>query len=116
FIASLHRRGLVVSDAPGQGEQLRERRDERRRREWLNTLANLLSVRFRGIDPDRILGGLYPFVRWMFSPIIILLCLSLFSTALLLVLVQFDVFLVRLPRFHEFFSPANVFWLLLALG
>src|SRR5688500_17704689 len=35
FIASLHRRGLVVADAPGQGEHLRRRRDERRRRERL---------------------------------------------------------------------------------
>ncbi len=116
FIASLHRRGLVVSDAPGQGEQLRERRDERRRREWLNTLANLLSLRLRGIDPECILGAIYPWVRWMFFPFVILLCLLTVLTALLLVMVQFDVFLVRLPRFHDFFSPANVFWLLLALG
>ncbi len=116
FVASLHRRGLVVSDAPGQGEQLRKRRDERRRRERVGTLVNLLSIRFRGIDPERILGAIYPFVRWMFSPVVVLACLALVSSALLLVMVEFDVFLARLPRFHEFFSPANLFWLLLALG
>jgi putative peptide zinc metalloprotease protein len=116
FIASLHGRGLVVSDAPGQGEQLRQRRDQRRRRERLGLLANLLSIRFRGIDPEHILGAIYPLVRWMFSPVVVLACLLVAAAALLLVMVEFDVFLARLPAFHDFFSPANVVWLLVALG
>ena len=31
FVGMLHRNGLVVSTAPGQGHQLKRRRDERRR-------------------------------------------------------------------------------------
>jgi putative peptide zinc metalloprotease protein len=116
FVASLHRRGLVISDAPGQGQHLHARRDQRRRSERLGRLFNVLAIRFRGIDPEGILGAMYPFVRWMFSPAVVLLCLLTATAALLLVMVEFDVFLARLPRFHEFFSPANIFWLLLALG
>jgi putative peptide zinc metalloprotease protein len=116
FIASLHRRGLVISDSPGQGEQLKARRDARRRRERLAAVTNLLSIRFRGIDPQGILGAIYPFVRWMFSPAVVLLCLMLAVAALVLVTVEFDAFLARLPSFHQFFSPANIFWLLVVLG
>ena len=35
FLGMLHRSGLVVADVPGQGHQLRKRRDERRRKEIL---------------------------------------------------------------------------------
>jgi putative peptide zinc metalloprotease protein len=106
----------VISDSPGQGEQLKARRDERRRREWLGAAANVLSFRFRGIDPQGILNGLYPFVRWMFSPAVVMFCMLLALAALALVTVQFDMFLARLPSFHQFFSPASIFWLLVVLG
>jgi len=116
FLASLHRRGLVLSDRPGQGTQLSARRRERRRRERLGAALNILSIRFRGIDPERILGALYPFVRWMFSPLVVFLCLVWSLAALVLVAVQFDAFLARLPAFHDFFSPANIVWLLLVMA
>ena len=35
FIVTLHQRGLVLTDAPGQGRQLRKRRGERRWQEFL---------------------------------------------------------------------------------
>ena len=35
FLGMLHRSGLVVADVPGQGRQLRKRRDERKRKELL---------------------------------------------------------------------------------
>ena len=35
FLGMLHRSGLVIADVPGQGEQLRKRRDERKRKELL---------------------------------------------------------------------------------
>ena len=55
FIGTLHRSGLVVSDAPGQGLQLKKRGDERNRKELLGKLSNVLAIRFKGIDPDRLL-------------------------------------------------------------
>ena len=52
FISTLHRSNLVTSDAPGQSEQLGKRRDERRRKELLGKLSNVLAIRFRGFDPE----------------------------------------------------------------
>ena len=55
FIATLHRSGLVIGDRPGQGPQLFERRRQRIWKQWMAWLANIMSMRFRGIDPDRLL-------------------------------------------------------------
>ncbi|MBX7164787.1 MAG: biotin/lipoyl-binding protein [Pirellulales bacterium] len=107
FIGTLHRSGLVIADVPGQGKQLLERRNERRRKELLQMVGNILSLRFKGIDPDRILNWLYPKVSWFFTTWCLALCVLAAASALLLVLVQFDEFQSRLPTFHQFFSAKN---------
>ena len=42
FLGQLHRSGLIVIGVPGQGQQLRKRRDERRRKEILGAMTNVL--------------------------------------------------------------------------
>lgn len=111
FIGTLHRSGLVISDAPGQGMQLKKRRDERDWQELKSKLSNVLSLRFKGIDPERLLSAIYPFTRWFFSKTAVLLFLMVGLAALMLVLVQFDVFRSRLPAFDQFFGPRNWLWL-----
>ena len=64
----LHRSNLLVADAAGQGGELLKRDRQRKRREWINTASNFLAIRFRGIDPDRLLSWLNARVGWMFSP------------------------------------------------
>jgi putative peptide zinc metalloprotease protein len=113
FIGMLHKSGLVLSDAPGQGWALKERRDEKKRRELLGALSNVLAFRMRGIDPERLLNWLYPYVRWFFTPGATIGALMLATAALTLVIVQFDVFQSRLPDFNSFFSAQN--WLALAV-
>jgi putative peptide zinc metalloprotease protein len=112
FIGMLHKGGLVLSDAAGQGAQLKQRRDEKKRRELLASLANLLAFRLRGFDPERLLNAMYPYVRWFFSGPATCGALLLAFAAAALVLVQFNVFQSRLPDFHSFFAAQN--WLLLA--
>ncbi|MBX7072100.1 MAG: HlyD family efflux transporter periplasmic adaptor subunit [Pirellulales bacterium] len=116
FIGTLHRSGLLVADVAGQGHQLKKRRDERRRKELFAALTNILSIRFKGIDPDRFLTRTLPLVRWMFSPVAVTLSLLLGLSALAPVAVEFDVFRAKLPTFHDFFTPANAIWLGVALA
>ncbi len=116
FIGMLHRSGLVISDSAGQGKQLRKRRDEKKRKELLGKLSNIFAIRFRGVDPERFLNWLYRYTRWAFHPICVFLCLALAISALMLVIVQFDVFRSRLPSFHEFFGRGNWFYLTLTLA
>jgi len=116
FLVNLHRQGLVVSDLPDQGIQLldRGRRQARRRRRdrWLN----LLAIRFRGLDPEPLLGWLYPKLRWMFSPWCLAACLLLILSAITLATTRFEGIIGRLPTLHMFFSRHNIIWMFAALG
>jgi len=116
FLGMLHRSGLVVADVPEQGYHLLKRRRERRKKELIQAFSNILAVRFKGIDPERLLNALYPYVRWVFHPVTFILCAILWISALLLVLVEFNVFLSRLPTFHQFFTPTNALWLAAVLA
>ncbi len=116
FLGMLHRSGLIVADVPEQGYHLLKRRRERRKKELIQTFSNILAVRFKGIDPERLLNALYPYVRWVFHPVTFILCVILWISALLLVLVEFNVFLSRLPTFHQFFTPTNALWLAAVLA
>jgi putative peptide zinc metalloprotease protein len=116
FLGMLHQSGLVIAGVPGQGRQLRKRRDERRRKELLAALSNVLCIRFKGFDPERFLQWLYPKVSWFFHPFTMVCCVLLALSALGLVLAEFDVFRSKLPAFHQFFSPHNAILLAIVLG
>ena len=76
FIGMLHRSGLVITDAAGQGPQLKKRRDERKSQERWATLTNILSIRFKGIDPERLLNFSVPYVRWFFTVPAMICCIA----------------------------------------
>jgi putative peptide zinc metalloprotease protein len=111
FVGMLHRSGLVISEAGGQGKQLVKRRNEKKWREWMGKLSNVFALRFRGIDPERFLNWLYKYAGWFFTWPAVLCVMLIGLAALTLVTVNFDVFQSRLPAFHEFFGPKNWFWL-----
>ncbi len=116
FVGMLYRSSLVVSDARGQGQQLRQRRQQNARRQLWSSLGNVLAFRFKGFDPDRLLAWLDSLIGWLFSKPAIVACLTLAVLALLLVTVEFDVFVAKLPAFHEFFAAKNWIWLALTLA
>ena len=116
FVGMLHRSGLVISDAAGQGRQLKRRSDETARRELFGKLSNVLAIRFKGIDPERLLNWLYPKIGWFFSWPFVLFVMVMGLVALSLVTVQYTTFQAKLPAFHEFFGPTNWFYLAITLG
>jgi putative peptide zinc metalloprotease protein len=116
FLGMLHRSGLVVANVSGQGRQLRLRRDKRKRQQLMQTMGNILCIRFKGFDPERFLNWLYPYVRWFFSLQAAIFFLLLALSALLLVVAEFDVFRTKLPEFHQFFNIHNAFLMALTLG
>ena len=111
FVGMLHRSGLVVADVPGQGRQLKKRRDERKRKELLGALSNILAIRFKGIDPERLLNWMHPKLWWIYSTPTVVMCLLFALSALTLVAVNFDEVQRRLPSFHSFFGAHNWFYL-----
>ncbi len=79
-------------------------------------MTNILAIRFKGIDPERILTAMLPYTRWLFSKWTATLCILFGLSALLLVAVQFDVFRAKLPTFHQFFAAQNWIWLAVAMA
>jgi putative peptide zinc metalloprotease protein len=116
LVGRLYQSALLVSSAPGQGKQLVARGRERRRRQVASTFTNLLSLRMRGVDPDRFLTWLNRRLGWIFSPAAALAFFALAAAALALVGVEFESFRARLPAFQEFFAARNWFWIALTLA
>lgn len=116
LVGMLHQSGLVLSDAPGQGEQLAARSRSQEARARKAVAANLLSLRLRGFDPTRLLQYLDRAFGWLFSRTGVACGLAMAAAALLLVFAQFEAFRLRLPGFEEFFAAENWFWLALTLA
>ena len=106
----LHKGGLLVSDAPAQGEQLLERSQQRGRQERLQSLLQLLSIRLGSIDATRLIDGLYNRVKWCLSWPGLVLGAVVVLLALRTLVVEFPRLLEGLPAIAELGQPR--YWLL----
>jgi putative peptide zinc metalloprotease protein len=113
FIGQLYQSSLLISDAAGQGEQLLKRCQENRRKQRRAAMTNIMTIRFRGFDPDRLLTLMDDYFGWIFSWPAFVCSILLSIAALVLVTVHFDVFSAKLPNFQEFFAARN--WIFLAI-
>jgi putative peptide zinc metalloprotease protein len=116
FLARLHREGMIISHSPGQAVELLERRKKLARQGWIETLSNVLALRFRGIDPSRFLNRLTPLCGWIFTWWFVTTSFVFMAAALALVVVHFDTLRQRLPDFQAFFSAHNLIWLAVAVA
>jgi putative peptide zinc metalloprotease protein len=116
FLGQLYRQGLLLSESSGQGRELLAQHVAWRRGKLVRTFSNLLAIRLTGIDPEPWLSGLYRRVRWLFSPPAAVAAALLVLTALLLIAIQFDTLLSRLPALDQFFQLSNAAWLVAALA
>lgn len=117
FVDEARRNGLLLLDRPPAevDRSPEETTGPGRYTRWLK-FANVLSIRLPGLNPDRLLDAVYPFVRWAFTPAATVLGGLLMLAAALLVTLRFDEFLDRLPETHTFFTPQTILWLAGALA
>lgn len=109
FVAQLIRQGLLVSQQPGYGRFLEtQAAAAEQRQRWLG-LTNLLAIRFRGFDPDKMLGVVIRYCRWVFSPVMLVLCGVLIGSAILLVITQLNHLTARLPEARAWLTAQNLF-------
>lgn len=108
LVVSLHRNGLMKSGSIGQAYPLRKQRNKELKQKAIGLLSSLVSIRFPGVDPERLLSFMYPKLSWFFTYwftwIVALTC----SAAALLVLGNLDEFYSRLPDFQSFFAFDNL--------
>jgi putative peptide zinc metalloprotease protein len=107
FLARLHRDGLIVSDAAGQGVQLLDRASVSQRRRRIASVANLLAIRLPGINPTRLLDYLQPLAAVVFSRAAFVASMSLVIAMLILVATHFARFAARLPEWQNYLTPRN---------
>lgn len=115
FLFRLHEFGLILSDAPGQGEVLRRRQQSHERSEWLGRFSNPLAIRLPGLPARPLVEALYPHCRWMFSSAAVVLWLLLGLIAGLLLAVELGAIGSRMPDFFAFFNVRAAWWFAVAL-
>ncbi len=116
LIGMLYRNSLVVSDAPEQGESLRQRAVENEKAKRWQSLTNVLAIRFKGFDPDDLLTSLNPYTSWFFTWPAFFAVLLMGLGALSLIVTNFESFQNKLPSFENFFAAGNWFLLAIVLG
>ena len=113
LLTRFHQDGLVTSDLPGQGMELYKRGKKNNRMELMGQLANVLAIRYKGFDPERLLEFLLPFTWWIFTKVCAIAVAILAGIALISVAANWAAFQARLPGFEAFFNPSE--WYMFAL-
>lgn len=83
LLYQLHAADVLQIDAlPELGEAI-ERRRRQLRAKWLQAIGNPMALRFPLWDPQRFIDRSWPYVRWAFGPVGLLLWLAVVGSALL---------------------------------
>ncbi len=107
FAQQLINAGLAQNESPQAGKLLFDQRKKRRRQEWLQALTNILYIKIPIFDPDRLLGRMVPYTRWVFTTTFLLASVAFILSAVLWVALHWEAFLEKLPYAHDFFSFRN---------
>ena len=116
LLTRFHQDGLVTSNTPGQGIELLKRGEKNTRMERLGQMANILAIRYKGFDPERLLNWMLPYTWWIFTKACAVVVLVLAAIALLSVLMNWGQFQANLPGFDAFFDPRQWYTFALVLG
>ena len=116
FAGMLYRSSLLISNAPNQGIELQRRGQKTRSQERRQSLTNVLAIRYKGFDPDRLLSSVNRWTGWFFTWPAFFCVLMLGMGAIALIGTQFETFQNKLPSFDEFFAAKNWIWLALVMA
>lgn len=107
LLGELHRKGLTVADAPGQGEILWQRNSDAQKSRFKQQLTNPFYIRLPAFDPQRFLNAVYPMLRFVFSPLALGASLCMMGAALVLVLSRLEEFQSRTSELSELLAAEN---------
>ena len=105
---SLHKNGLLLSDAAGQDIPLKKRHETELKQKAMKLVMSVMSLKLPGVDPERFLNAVYPWVSWFFTKTWLLICFIISFAALSLVLMNLEEFYHKLPEFSQFFNVKNI--------
>ena len=67
LLTRFHQDGLVTSNTPHQGPELLKRGEKSELMERVGAMANILAIRYKGFDPERILDFLMPYTCLLYT-------------------------------------------------
>lgn len=105
LLTRFHQDSLVTSSVLGQGAELLKRGNKNKRMERVGTYSNVLAIRYKGFDPERLLNWLLPYTWWIFTKVAIWVTLFCAAIGLLSVVMNWSLFQEKLPGFEAFFDP-----------
>lgn len=73
LFGELHSADVLQCDIPPEAAELQQRFEKTRRRELIQRFMNPMALRFPLVDPERFLTRGLPFVKWLFTPLGLLL-------------------------------------------
>ena len=117
FASQLHEAGIAQIDSPDQAQALVRRRRKNQWKKVWQFLANILYIKIPIVDPEKMLTGMYPYFRWLYTTGFIFFSVSMMLAAITLVASQYQTFSARLPDFQSFFTWRTIvyFWCSLAI-
>jgi putative peptide zinc metalloprotease protein len=116
FARQLVTAGLVQHESGGAGKHLFDRRAKQRRLKRFASLTNILYLKLPLFDPDRLLSWMYPYLWWIFTWPFFIASVGLMLAAVFHVLVHFQTFYDKMPRYQEFFYFHTVLYMWISLG
>jgi len=116
FARQLVTAGLVQHESPNAARELFSKRRKQRRTKRLATLTNILYIKIPVFDPDRLLGWMIQYTRWIFTHTFLWLSVVLMISAALFVAFHYSTFYAKLPAYQEFFAFRTLLYMWIALG
>jgi len=108
FLVSAVNGGLLCACVPGHSQRLNAIRKRQNSHAWLRRSLSLLTHRFRGIDPTRILYSLDRLFGWIFNIRCLILAVSICVFAALIVFTRREQLQSELPGISSLFTAANL--------
>jgi putative peptide zinc metalloprotease protein len=117
FASQLHEAGIALIDSPDQAQALVRRHKKNKWKKFWQFLANILYIKIPIVDPEKLLTGMYPYFRWLYTSWFIAVSVGMMLAAITLVASQWQTFSARLPNFQSFFNWHTIvyFWCSLAI-
>ncbi len=116
FASQLHEAGIALIDSPDQAQALVRRRKKNQWKKVWQFFANILYIKIPVVDPEKMLTGMYPYFRWIYTKGFIAFSVGMMLAALTLVASQWSTFSARLPDFQSFFNWRTIFYFWISLA
>lgn len=111
----LFEKRLVWSKRPGQAENLLRAGFEKRHKQVLSKIANVMFIKLPGFDPKRILQACDGIGRWVFHPLTMAMTLVLLIFTWSRMIAGFDQVRMEMPSFYDVtnWQSLVVIWLII---